>query len=171
MKFLQSLGRSLMLPVAVLPVAAILSGIGYWVVNATGDESNLGGVFLQTAGGALLDNLPLLFAIGVSIGMSSKPDGTSALAGLVSWLMVTTLLSPDNVALFRGIDVEAVNPAYDQVQNVFVGILCGLIGAYTYDRFKDVELPDALAFFSGRRSVAIITAGFSIVLALVLFFV
>src|SRR5690625_6130351 len=76
MKFLQRFGRSLMLPVAVLPLAAILSGLGYWIINATGNDANLAGVFLQTAGGALLDNLPLLFAIGVSIGMATKPDGT-----------------------------------------------------------------------------------------------
>src|SRR5690625_7537589 len=72
MKFLQRFGRSLMLPVAVLPLAAILSGLGYWIINATGNDANLAGVFLQTAGGALLDNLPLLFAIGVSkIGRAS----------------------------------------------------------------------------------------------------
>ena len=170
MKFLQRLGRSLMLPVAVLPVAAILSGLGYWIANATGDEANLAGVLLQAAGGALLDNLPLLFAIGVSVGMATKPDGTSALAGLVSWLMITTLLSPENVALFQGIEESAVNPAFDDLTNVFIGILCGLIGAFSYNRFKDVELPDALAFFSGRRSVAIVAAGVSLVAALVLFF-
>lgn len=171
MKFFQRLGRSLMLPVAVLPVAAILSGVGYWILTATGNDSNLAGVFFKTAGGAILDNLPLLFAIGVSIGMATKPDGTSALAGLVSWLTVTTLLSPASVALFRGIDEGSVNPAFDQVQNVFVGILCGLIGAYSYDHFKETKLPDALSFFSGRRSVAIVSAGASLVLGLVLFFV
>ncbi|WP_193103865.1 N-acetylglucosamine-specific PTS transporter subunit IIBC [Brachybacterium sp. FME24] len=170
MKFFQRLGRSLMLPVAVLPVAAILSGIGYWILTATGNEENLVGVIFKVAGGALLDNLPLLFAIGVSIGMAKKPDGTSALAGLVSWLMVTTLLSPANVALFRGIEEEAVNPAYTNLENVFVGIICGLIGAWAYDHFKETELPDALSFFSGRRSVAIVTAGVSILVALVLFF-
>ncbi|WP_394214281.1 N-acetylglucosamine-specific PTS transporter subunit IIBC [Brachybacterium vulturis] len=170
MKFFQRLGRSLMLPVAVLPVAAILSGIGYWILTATGDEANLAGVFFKTAGGALLDNLPLLFAIGVSIGMATKPDGTSALAGLVSWLTVTTLLSPGNVALFQGIEESGVNPAFANLENVFVGILCGLIGAAAYDRFKDTELPDALSFFSGRRSVAIVSAGASLMLALLLFF-
>lgn len=171
MKFFQRLGRSLMLPVAVLPVAAILSGLGYWILTATGDEANLAGVFLKLAGGALLDNLPLLFAIGVSIGMATKPDGTSALAGLVSWLTVTTLLSPGNVALFKGIEEEAVNPAFSNLENVFVGIICGLIGAIAYDRFKDTELPDALSFFSGRRSVAIVSAAASLIVALVLFFV
>ncbi len=171
MKFFQRLGRSLMLPVAVLPVAAILSGIGYWILTATGNDANLAGVFFQTAGGALLDNLPLLFAIGVSLGMATKPDGTSALAGLVSWLVVTTLLDPENVALFQGIEPDAVNLAFSNLENVFVGILCGLIGAWSYDRFKETELPDALAFFSGRRSVAIVSAGLSLVLALALFFI
>ncbi|MGO2773453.1 MAG: N-acetylglucosamine-specific PTS transporter subunit IIBC, partial [Brachybacterium tyrofermentans] len=171
MKFFQRLGRSLMLPVAVLPVAAILSGIGYWILTATGNETNIVGGFFQIAGGALLDHLPLLFAIGVAIGMAKKPDGTSALAGLVSWLVVTNLLSPASVAIFKGVAEEDVNLAFTNVENVFVGILCGLIGAYSYDHFKDAELPDFLAFFSGRRSVAIVAAGASLVLSLVLFFV
>ncbi|HEX7351922.1 N-acetylglucosamine-specific PTS transporter subunit IIBC [Brachybacterium sp.] len=170
MKFFQRLGRSLMLPVAVLPVAAILSGIGYWILTATGDDTNIVGGFFQIAGGALLDQLPLLFAIGVAIGMAKKPDGTSALAGLVSWLVVTTLLAPSSVAIFKGIEESEVNLAFSNVENVFIGILCGLIGAYSYDHFKDSELPDALAFFSGRRSVAIVAAGASLVLALALFF-
>ena len=171
MKFFQRLGRSMMLPVAVLPVAAILSGLGYWIISATGNENNIAAVFLAAAGGALLDNMALLFAIGISIGMATRTDGTSALAGLASWLTVTTLLKPETVAKFQGIDPEAVNPAFGAVNNVFVGILCGLIGAFAYDRFKDTKLPDALSFFSGKRSVAIVAAGISLVLALVLLFV
>lgn len=170
MKFFQRLGRSIMLPVAVLPVAAILSGIGYWIKMAAG--ANIVSTFLAAAGGALLDNMALLFAIGISIGMAKKSDGTSALAGLVSWLVVTTLLKPETVAAFTGIaDVADVPAAFTYVQNVFVGILCGLIGAFCYDRFKDTKLPDALSFFSGRRSVAIVTAAFSLVAAIVLFFI
>ena len=80
MKFFQRLGKSLMLPIAVLPVAAILSGIGYWITTAAGE--NVASAFFAAAGGALLDNLPLLFAIGVAFGMASKSDGTAALAGL-----------------------------------------------------------------------------------------
>ena len=169
MKFFQRLGRSIMLPVAVLPVAAILSGIGYWIKTAAG--ANIASTFFAAAGGALLDNMALLFAIGISIGMAKKSDGTSALAGLVSWLVITTLLKPDTVALFMGVKVEDVPAAFSFVQNVFVGILCGLIGAYCYDKFKDTKLPDALSFFSGRRSVAIVTAAFSLVAAVALFFV
>lgn len=171
MKFLQRLGRSIMLPVAVLPVAAILSGIGFWISNG-GKSPNLVSIFLDAAGGSLLGNIALLFAVGVAIGMANKPDGTSALAGLVSWLVVTTLLKPETVLLFTGVDnVNEVDPAFLRVQNVFVGIVCGLIGAFCYNRFKDTKLPDALSFFSGKRSVAIVTAGISLVLAIILFFV
>ncbi|MBD3941064.1 PTS transporter subunit EIIC [Microbacterium sp. NEAU-LLC] len=170
MKFLQRLGRSIMLPVAVLPVAAILAGISYWIKSAAGD--NIVSAFLGAAGGALLDNMALLFAVGIAIGMANKSDGTSALAGLVSWLTVTTLLKPETVALYTGIaDVNEVDPAFLKVQNVFVGIICGLIGAYCYNKFKDTKLPDALSFFSGKRSVAIVTAAVSLVVAIVLYFV
>ncbi len=170
MKFFQRLGRSIMLPVAVLPVAAILMGISYWISSTAGE--NVVSVFLNAAGGALLGNMALLFAIGISIGMANKTDGTSALAGLVSWLTVTTLLKPETVAALTGAaDVADVDPAFSQVQNVFVGILCGLIGAWSYNRFKDTKLPDMLSFFSGKRSVAIVTAGVSLVVAVVLFFV
>lgn len=170
MKFFQRLGRSIMLPVAVLPVAAILSGISYWITSAAG--ANVVSTFLGAAGGALLDNMPLLFAVGISIGMANKTDGTSALAGLVSWLTIVTLLSPAKVAGLLGIADEAdVDPAFGRVQNVFVGIIAGLIGAWCYNRFKDTKLPDALSFFSGRRSVAIVTAGVSLVVALLLLFI
>ncbi|WP_036320916.1 PTS transporter subunit EIIC, partial [Microbacterium sp. B24] len=171
MKFLQRLGRSIMLPVAVLPVAAILSGISYWISSAAGG-ANTASAFLGAAGGALLDNMPLLFAVGVSIGMANKTDGTSALAGLVSWLTITTLLAPATMQKLLGLgELGDVNPAFGKVQNVFVGIVAGLIGAWCYNRFKDTKLPDALSFFSGKRSVAIVTAGLSLVVAVVLMFV
>ena len=169
MKFMQRLGRSFMLPVAVLPVAAILMGIGYWIRAVAGE--NVGVTFLTAAGGALIENMPILFAIGISLGMATKTDGTSALAGLVSWLTMQTLLNPDTVALFQNIDVEDVNPAFEVVNNVFIGIIAGLIGAYSYNRFKDTKLPDALSFFSGKRSVAIVSAGSSLVAGAILFFV
>lgn len=99
MKFLQKLGKALMLPVAVLPICGILMGIGYRLCPATmqgGDISgvvNLIGLFLVKAGAALIDNMAILFAIGVGVGMSEKNDGTGGIAALASWLMITTLLS------------------------------------------------------------------------------
>lgn len=91
MKYLQKLGKSLMLPVACLPVASILMGIGYWIDPAGWGANNLIAAFMIKAGSALIDNMGILFAIGVGIGMSDDNDGTAGLAGLVSWLMMTTL--------------------------------------------------------------------------------
>lgn len=97
MKFLQKLGKALMLPVAVLPICGILMGIGYRLCPATmqgGDISgvvNLIGLFLVKAGSALIDNMALLFAIGVGVGMSEKNDGTGGIAALASWLMIIFL--------------------------------------------------------------------------------
>ncbi|OOM80751.1 N-acetylglucosamine-specific PTS transporter subunit IIBC [Clostridium sp. BL-8] len=170
MKYLQKLGKSLMLPVACLPVASILMGIGYWLDPTGWGANNVVSAFLITAGGALINNMGILFAIGVAIGMADDGDGTAALAGLVAWLMITTLLSPASVGMFRHIDVKEVPAAFGKIQTQFIGILSGLIGASCYNRFKGVKLPDALGFFSGKRCVAIVTALYSIVASIILFF-
>lgn len=174
MKYLQKLGKSLMLPVACLPAAGILMGIGYWISPAV--MSGIGtpnpiAFFLVKAGGAMIDNMAILFAIGVALGMSDDNDGTAALAGIVSWLMIQQILSPGVVAVLKGIDVTEVNAAFGKINNQAIGILSGLLGASCYNRFKNTRLPDALAFFSGKRSVAIITALASLVACLILFFI
>jgi N-acetylglucosamine PTS system EIICBA or EIICB component len=171
MKYLQRLGKSLMLPVAALPVASILMGIGYWIDPTGWGANSVVSAFLLKAGGSLIDNMGILFAIGVAVGMSDDNDGTAGLAGLVSWLMITTLLAPGAIAMFKHIDVKTVAPAFGHVQTQFIGILSGLIGAYCYNKFKGTKLPDALGFFSGKRSVAIVTAAFSILAAIILFFI
>ena len=171
MKYLQRLGKSLMLPVACLPVAAILMGIGYWIDPSGWGANNIVAAFLLKAGGALIDNMAILFAIGVAVGMSDDNDGTAGLAGLVSWLMVTTLLSTSVVAMFKGVEEAVVPAAFGKTQTQFIGILCGLIGAACYNKFKSTKLPDALSFFSGKRCVAIVTAGASLVATIILYFV
>ena len=171
MKYLQRLGKSLMLPVACLPVAAILMGIGYWIDPSGWGANNIVAAFLLKAGGALIDNMAILFAIGVAVGMSDDNDGTAGLAGLVSWLMITTLLSTSVVAMFKGVEEAVVPAAFGKTQTQFIGILCGLIGAACYNKFKSTKLPDALSFFSGKRCVAIVTAGASLVATIILYFV
>ena len=177
MKYLQKLGKSLMLPVACLPVCGILMGIGYALCPSTmqgGDISGADqiiGFFLVKAGGALIDNMSWLFAIGVAVGMADDNDGTAGLAGLVSWLMITNLLATGTVATLTGVGADAVNPAFAKIGNQFIGILAGLIGSTCYNKFKGTKLPDALSFFSGKRCVAIVTAVVSIVVSAILFFV
>ena len=171
MKTLQRLGKSLMLPVACLPAAGILMGIGYWidqnVMSGLGDP-NVVAFFLVKAGGAIIDNMAILFAIGVAVGMSKDQDGTSALAGLVSWLMTQQILSPAVVGVLTGAEANA---AFGKINNQFIGIVSGLIGAFCYNKFKDTKLPDALAFFSGKRCVAIMAALMTLIVDLILFFV
>lgn len=158
-----------MLPVACLPVAGIMLGIGYWIDPAGWGGNSVIAAFLCKAGSALIDNMALLFVIGVSVGMADDHDGTSALAGLVSYLMVKTLLSPGAVEMFTGAEA---NVAFSKIDgNQFIGILTGLIGAACYNKFKSTKLPDALSFFSGKRCVAIVTAAITIVVSIILFFV
>ena len=179
MKFLQKLGKALMLPVAVLPICGILMGIGYYLCPATmqgGDIEgvrNLIGLFLVKAGGALIDNMAILFVIGVGVGMSEKNDGTGGIAALASWLMMTTLLSTDFVTKIMPSIADSATKtlAFDKIANPFIGILAGVIGSLCYNRFKDTKLPDWLSFFSGKRCVAIIAGVVSILVSVVLLFV
>ena len=179
MKFLQKLGKALMLPVAVLPICGILMGIGYYLCPATmqGGEiegvKNLIGFFLVKSGSALIENMAILFAIGVGVGMSEKNDGTGGIAALASWLMITTLLSTGVVTtLIPSIADNATKTlAFNKIANPFIGILSGVIGSSCYNKFKNTKLPDWLAFFSGKRCVAIIAGLVSIVVSAVLLFV
>ena len=188
MKKLQKLGSALMLPVAVLPICGILMGLGYllcpaymmggdWAASlghATSGLAHSIGYVMIKAGGALIDNMAWLFAVGVAVGLAKENNGTAGLAGLVSFLMVRTLVAADVVEQVVPFMVESTNnvAAYGKVAtNTFIGILCGVVGGACYNKFKDTKLPDFLAFFSGKRFVAIATALVSIVLSVVLFFV
>ena len=180
MKYLQKLGKALMLPVAALPVCGILMGIGYAlapaVMGAEGATSGAAytvGFLLIKAGGALIDNMAWLFAIGAAVGLSDDHDGTAGLAGLVSFLMMQQLLSPGVVGAVRTLEEGTVDYiAFSKIAgNSFIGILAAIIGAACYNKFKNTQLPDWLAFFSGKRSVAIVTAIVSIVVSVVLLFV
>ncbi|MGL5223858.1 MAG: N-acetylglucosamine-specific PTS transporter subunit IIBC, partial [Aeromonas sp.] len=115
-----------------------------------------------------IDNMSILFAVGVAYGMSKDKDGSAALAGLVGFLVVTTLLSPAAVAQIKNIPLADVPAAFGKINNQFVGILTGVIAAELYNRFSSVELHKALAFFSGRRLVPIVTSVVMIVVAFIL---
>ena len=186
MKYLQKLGKALMLPVAALPVAGILMGVGYLlapaVMGAAGDTTGFAytaGFLLIKAGGALIDNMAWLFAVGAAVGLADDHDGTAGLAGLVAFLMIQQLLNPAVVGTIRGMDADAQTAwlattegiAFSKIAgNSFIGILSAVIGGTCYNKFKDTRLPDWLAFFSGKRCVAIMTAVICIVVSVVLLF-
>jgi PTS system N-acetylglucosamine-specific IIC component len=153
---LQRLGRSLMLPIAALPAAGLLLRLGQ--ADMLGSISWLADVaaVFAGAGGALFDNLPLLFAVGIAIGWAKKADGSTALAAVVGYVVlqgVFKALSPIVLgAAAAGETQKLIN------YNVLGGVVTGLIAAMLWQRFYRIKLPTYLAFFAGRRFVPIITS-------------
>ncbi|HEJ9485556.1 TPA: PTS transporter subunit EIIC [Proteus mirabilis] len=171
LSYLQKIGRALMVPVATLPAAAILMGIGYWIDPVGWGGDNALAALLIKSGAAIIDNMSVLFAIGVAYGMSKDKDGAAALTGFVGFLVVTTLCSPAAVSMIKGLPLEEVPVAFGKINNQFVGILVGVLSAELYNRFSSVELPRALSFFSGRRLVPILTSFLMIIVAFILMYI
>ncbi|MBJ3814524.1 PTS N-acetyl glucosamine transporter subunit IIABC [Shimwellia pseudoproteus] len=168
--YLQRVGRALMVPVATLPAAAILMGVGYWIDPIGWGGDNALAAFFIKSGSAIIDNMGVLFAVGIAYGMSKDKDGAAALAGFVGFLVLTTLCAPASVAMIQKIPLDQVPAAFAKIQNQFVGIMVGIISAELYNRFSAVELPKALSFFSGRRLVPIITSFVMILVAFILMY-
>ncbi len=182
MESLQRLGKALMGAVAVMPVAAILMGIGYWIDPEGWGANNIIAAVLIKAGGAVLDNLGWLFAIALAFGLARDNNGAGALSGFLGYATVKLLLAPATVAGYKGIDLATLegeaqldwaSQGWDAIndKNVLIGILVGILAAWVYNRFHRTKLPDFLAFFSGRRLVPILTSLFAILLAGILYFV
>lgn len=169
--YLQKVGRALMVPVATLPAAAILMGVGYWIDPVGWGGDNALAAFFIKSGSAIIDNMSVLFAIGVAYGMSKDKDGAAALTGFVGFLVLTTLCSPAAVSMIQMIPADQVPAAFGKISNQFVGILVGIISAELYNRFSSVELPKALSFFSGRRLVPILTSFVMIVVAFIMMYI
>lgn len=145
---LQKLGKALMLPVAVLPVAGLLLRLG--------QEDLLNKAFISAAGEAILGNLPILFAIGVAVGLSFDNSGAAGLAGVVGYFVITE-------------GAVAINDKIDM--GVLAGIIAGVVAGNLYNKYYDIKLPDWLGFFGGRRFVPIVTSFFCIILALIFGFI
>ncbi len=162
---LQKIGKCMMLPVSVLPVAGILLGVGAanfsWLPDVLSQ-------IMAAAGSAIFGNLPLLFAIGVAIGLTEN-DGVSALAGTVGY--VVFLATMGICAKLGGIETKAIMGIPSIETGVFGGIIVGLIAASVFNRFYKIQLPSYLGFFAGKRAVPIITAFSVIAVGAVLSFV
>jgi PTS system glucose-specific IIC component len=150
--FLQKIGKSLMLPVAVLPIAGMLLGIGSAHFSLLPDIlSNL----MAESGGAIFGNLPIIFAIGTALGLS-RNDGVSALAAAVGYVVLLSTMGVVSKAL--GYPVDKIMGIESVDTGVFGGLLIGIVAAWLFNRYYRLELPPYLGFFSGKRSVPILTA-------------
>ncbi|MBC2850059.1 PTS transporter subunit EIIBC [Cetobacterium sp. 8H] len=167
--YLQKIGKALMVPVAVLPAAAILLGLGYFIDPVAWGGNSAVAAFFIKSGAAIIDQMPILFAVGVAFGMSKDKNGAAALTGLVGFLVLTNLLSPGAVGQIMKIDNVPVG--FSKINNQFIGILVGVISSALYNRFSDVELPKAMSFFSGKRLVPIITSFVMIIVAFILMYI
>ncbi len=153
---LQRLGKSLMLPIAVLPAAGILLRLGQDDLLGRIQAPVIGPFFkaMSAAGDALFTNLPLLFAVGVAIGFAKKADGSTALAAVVGYLVVQAVFKTMSPVVLAG----EVDKAGEQAQinySVLAGIVVGLVTAWLFDRYHTIQLPSYLGFFGGRRFVPI----------------
>ncbi|TRW88085.1 PTS glucose transporter subunit IIBC [Mycolicibacterium sp. 018/SC-01/001] len=156
---LQRLGKSLMLPIAVLPAAGILLRLGQPDLLGRIDTPVIGAFFkaMSAAGDALFTNLPLLFAVGVAIGFAKKADGSTALSAVVGYLVVQAVFKTMSPIVLAG----QVDKSGDQAlinYSVFAGIVVGLLTAWLFDRYHTIELPSYLGFFGGRRFVPIVVS-------------
>jgi PTS system N-acetylglucosamine-specific IIC component len=162
---LQPLGRALMLPIAVLPIAALLLRLGQ------SDMLNI--AFVAAAGNAIFSNLGLLFAAGVAVGLARENHGAASLAGVVAYLVAVEgakvlLVLPHDMLAAGAADEAAWRAKEISKLSVPAGILAGLVAGALYNRFHAIKLPDYLAFFAGRRFVPI-AAGFAGLLGALLF--
>jgi PTS system glucose-specific IIC component len=149
---LQKIGRSLMIPVAVLPVAGLLLGIGAahfeWIPPVVS-------ALMKASGDVVFGNLPLIFAVGVAVGLTEN-DGVAAISAVVGYVVLLAILGV--MAGVWGIEPVSIMGIKSMQTGVFGGILAGAIAATMFKRFYRTTLPPYLAFFSGKRSVPIVTA-------------
>lgn len=163
---LQKIGKSLMLPVSVLPIAGILLGVGS--ANFSWLPAVVSGVMAQ-AGGSVFANMPLLFAIGVALGFT-RNDGVSALAAVIAYGILVKTMS---VVAPLVLDLPATEVAEKHLADTGVlgGIIAGALGAYMFNRFYKIRLPEYLGFFAGKRFVPIVSGLAAIFLGAVLAFI
>jgi len=174
MAVLQRIGRSLMLPVAVLPAAALLVRIGNTDMlgrPSFPDFLTRIASFMTAGGNAILDNMPLLFAVGIAIGFAKKSDGSTALAAVVGYLVFKSVLgtfTDDNLPkVATVVDDKIVYQAAPADAKVLGGVVMGIAVALLYQRFHRTKLPDWAGFFGGRRLVPILSALAGLIIGIV----
>ncbi|MCW3159214.1 glucose PTS transporter subunit IIA [Micropruina sonneratiae] len=162
---LQRLGKSLMLPIALLPAAGILLRLGQPDLLGQIKTPVIGPFFeaMSAAGGAIFANLPLLFAVGVAIGFAKKADGSTALSAVAGYLVIDAVFTNMSPVVLDGVTDAAGDQAMINY-SVFAGIIVGLVTAWLFDRYHNIQLPSYLGFFGGRRFVPIVVSLASLII-------
>src|SRR3954452_4603624 len=163
----QRLGRSLMLPIAALPAAGLLLRLGQADMLVRFSPLETVAAVLAAAGGALFDNLPLIFAVGIAIGWAKKADGSTALAAVVGYLVLSNVFKALSPVVLAGQTDQNGDQALINF-GVLGGIVVGLVTAVLWERLYRIKLPTYLAFFGGRRFVPIVTAVTMMVVAVLM---
>lgn len=166
MKYAYRLGKAMMLPVACLPVAGLLMGIGYWMDPSGYGANSLAAQILIQAGSALIDHMSLLFAMGVATGLADEQDGTAAVAGVAAWIVIQNILTPVNVQILTGGRTDP--SSFQYMDNQMIGILCGVLGASCSNRYRKTVLLRGFRVFSGRRLAVLAASGYAAALSLIL---
>ncbi len=156
---LQRLGKSLMLPIALLPAAGILLRLGQPDLLGKIETPVIGPFFdaMSAAGGAVFANLPILFAVGVAIGFAKKADGSTALSAVAGYVVIDAVFKTMSPLVLTGVTDAEGNQAMINY-SVFAGIAVGLVTAWLFDRYHNIQLPAYLGFFGGRRFVPIVVS-------------
>ncbi|MFT3875217.1 MAG: glucose PTS transporter subunit IIA [Propioniciclava sp.] len=156
---LQRLGKSLMLPIALLPAAGILLRLGQPDLLGQIEWPIIGAFFdaMSAGGDAVFANLPLLFAVGVAIGFAKKADGSTALSAVAGYLVIAAVFKSMSPIVLEGVTDAAGEQAMINY-SVFAGIIVGLVTAFLFDKYHDIQLPTYLGFFGGRRFVPIVVS-------------
>ncbi|WP_347439521.1 glucose-specific PTS transporter subunit IIBC [Fodinisporobacter ferrooxydans] len=180
---LQQVGKALMLPVALLPAAGMLLAFGNAFQNPAlleripalnGNVFQMIALVMQDAGGVVFDNLSLLFAVGVAVGLAGG-EGVAGLAAIIGFLIMNKVMGD---ILHVTPDMVAHSQAYASIlgiptlqTGVFGGIIVGIMASYMYKKFYNIELPQFLGFFAGKRFVPIVTAGSAVILGIIMIFI
>lgn len=165
MKYLQKFGKSLAFPISCLPISTMLIGLGYFFQKINFNFFQILSYILIFSGETIIKNLPLLFVIGVSFGLSKEKDISSVLSGIICWTIFQKMLTMEVMAFI--LNKKNFEFYYD-ANNIFIAIISGIISSNCYNKFKNLKFNEVFSFFSGKRFVFIMSVLISISFSLIL---
>lgn len=163
---LKSIGKALLLPVAIFPLAAILNGIGYTLEQLDINSLHFIATILKILGETILENMPMIFSVGVAYELSIERNGFAAFNGLFAFLIITTLLSSEYVSIYQNIEIIKIDISFNHINNQFIGIISGLSAASCYNFFKKNYNNHLIKYLY----IMVLTTFFMLILSIIFYF-